>query len=405
MPGGFFPATEPDAPVAPVLDRLRPAVAAEPALQPRGCAAQGAAVHAELRTRPLPDGGLGLQRFYWSRQQPDAAAAYGFSAATLFGDGTTPDLTLHEFPSDPAMPWLDARTGPLRAGGRPEEVEVLRYIPLRRLTFRLYDGPGLPPRVIAKVKGTSGLSRAATAVLAVHLAATKARKRGADPPRVPQLLRLEPPRHVLHLEELPGEPLSVAARGDLGAAMDRLGATHRSLQELEVRGLATRRTMADWLDDAALAADRVTAHVPSVALRTQEVLAALRRTVPDEARPVFCQGDFLPGQVLCDPNGWSVVDFDDSRYADPLSDVAAMYLGLPRELRLGPDEAATAQRTYLEAYATASGEPFDEPRWRWFLTLLQLVELGKRLTKGRVAPDEPHEVLDGLPGTRRLTVP
>ncbi len=120
------------------------------------------------------------------------------------------------------------------------------------------------------------------------------------------------------------------------------------------------------------------------------------RTAPADGRLLFCQGDFLPGQILCHPTGWSVIDFDDSRYADPLSDVAAMYAALPRELGLPPEQAERARRTYLQAYASRAGERFDEARWRWFLVLLQLAELGKRLMKGRVAPGETQTVLERL---------
>ena len=397
MPDGFFPATEADAPARPILDRLRPAVEGEL----RGREGSGGAVHAELRTHRSPGGEPALRRFYWSTQRPDPGSPYGFSARTLFCDDDSAPR-LHTFPSDPAMRWLDDPTGPLHVDGRREHVEVLRYIPLRRLTFRLYDGAGLPPRVIAKAKGTSGLNRAATAVLAVHHAAGKRR---SDVPRVPQLVRMDPPRHVLYLEELPGEPLSTAAAGlDLTAAMEHLGTLHRALQELRVRGLTARRTMEHWLEDASQAVDRIAAHVPSAVARAEAIHQTLRRGVPEEGPLLFCQGDFLPGQLLCDPTGWSVVDFDDSGYADPLSEVAAMYAAMPRELGVSAEQAEHARRTYLDAYAARAGEPLDEARWRWFLTLLQLVELGKRLSKGRVRPGETHEVLDRLSAPDRVTL-
>jgi aminoglycoside phosphotransferase len=335
-----------------------------------------------------------MRRFYWSTQRPEPAAPWGFSARTLFCEEDAATLRVHEFPSDPALSWLDEDPGPLRAGGLPERVDVLRYIPLRRLTARVHGAAGLPPRVIAKVKRTSGLNRAATAFLAVHLAAGKRR---SDAPRVPRLLRLEPPRHVLYLEELPGETLAAAISTlDLTDAMEQLGTVHRSLQELDVRGLTVRRTTSDWLDDAAAAAAQVALFVPSAGVLAEEVLAGLARGAPEDGRLLFSQGDFLPGQVLCDPSGWSVIDFDDSRYADPLAEVAAMYAAMPRELHLAPDRAEHARRTYLRAYAARAGEPFDPARLRWYLALLELTELGKRLMKGRVAPGETHAVLERL---------
>ncbi len=388
MPSGFFSAVEPEAPVRPLLDRLWPIVEAETERYD----GRGLTVHAELRAVRSGDGGAGMERFYWSTQGPDPTATWGFGARTLYCRDDPADLQVHEFPSEPVLSWLDDPDGPLRRDGRAEQVEVLRYIPLRRLTYRLLDGAGLPGRVIAKSKRTGGLNRAAVAFLAVNQAAAR-RPRA---PRVPRLLRLEPPRHTLYLEELPGRPLHVAIAGlDHGDAMSRLGELHRSFQELEVKGLPVRR-VADWLRDARGAVDRIAMFVPSAAHRAESIWTDLSRAAPEDEGLLFCQGDFLPGQILCDPSGWSVIDLDDSRNADPLSDVAAMYVVMPRELRLATAEAEHARRAYLDAYAARAGEPIDRDRWRWYLTLLQLNELGKRLMKGRAAPGEADAVLDRL---------
>src|SRR4051794_41972786 len=116
MPGGFFPATEPEAAVTSVLDLLRRAVETEPALQ---AGSGGATIHAELRTTRLPAGDLGLKRFYWSRQQADPQSQHGVSAHTLFYDDSPQAPWLHQVPSDPGMDWLGAPTRPLRGPGRP----------------------------------------------------------------------------------------------------------------------------------------------------------------------------------------------------------------------------------------------------------------------------------------------
>jgi aminoglycoside phosphotransferase len=388
MPGGFFPAVEADAPVRPLLERLRPAVQAE--IERYGEA--GVAVHAELRAARTGAGDAVLDRFYWSSQRVDGTAPFGFGARTLHRDGSSEVVRVHEFPSDPALTWLDGPDGPLRRRGRPEHVDVLRYIPLRRVTFRLHDGPGLPDRVIVKAKGAGGLTRAAVAFLAVN----RATARRTTSTRVPRVLRLEPPRHALYLEELPGEPLPGAiARLDVADAMEQLATVHRDLHGLAVKGLPVRRT-GDWLHESRRAAEGIGLFAPSVAGRARAVHAELARTAPDEGRLSFCQGDFLPGQVLCHDEGWSVIDFDDSHYADPLAEVAGMYVGLSRELGLAPEVAEHARRTYLEAYVARAGEPFDRSRWQWYLVLVRLTQLAKRLRKGRVAPGEVTAVLDRL---------
>jgi len=388
MPQGFFPAVDREAPVHPLLEQLRPAVEAEI----ERFDGTDVTVHGELRAVRGSDGGVELERFYWSTQYPDPSSPQGFSARTLYRDEQASSLQVHVFPSDPALSWLDDDNGPLRCEGRIESVDILRYIPLRRLTYRLHHGAGLPDSVIVKTKGTGGLNRATVAFLAVNRAAA----RRASSVRVPQLLRLEPPRHALYLEELPGEPLNLALAGlDLTAAMEQLGSLHRDVQALEVKGLSARGT-GYWLHESRRAVDRVELFAPSVAGRTRELYADLTRTAPEDGQTMFCQGDFLPGQVLCHDSGWSVLDFDDSHFADPLSEVAAMYLAMPRELGLPAGETEHARRTYLEAYAAHSGEPFDGDRWRWWLVMHQLTQLAKRLMKGRVAPGEAESVLDLL---------
>ena len=71
-----------------------------------------------------------------------------------------------------------------------------------------------------------------------------------------------------------------------------------------------------------------------------------------------------------------------------------MYVAMPRELGLSVEQTEHARHTYLAAYAARAGESIDRSRWRWFLALLQLTQLAKRLMKGRVAPGEATSVLD-----------
>ena len=391
MPSGFFPAVERDAPVHPLLQELWPAVRAETERYD----GPDVRVHAELRAEVAADGTVERARFYWSTQYPDPGSPLGFGARTLYAKGTA-DPRLYTFPDEPVLTWLGDTDSPLRSDGRAPGIEILRYIPLRRVTCRVRDGAGLPASVIAKTKRTGGLNRAATAFRAAEAAAEHAR---ADVPTVPRLLRVDPERHVLYLEELPGEPLNIAIdRLDLTEAMEQLGTLHRALQELDVRDLPPRRGAADWLRDARHATTQIGLFVPSAAPRAEAVYATLERTAPEDGRPLFCQGDFLPGQILAHPSGWSVIDFDDSRYADPLSEVAALYAALPRELGLPPELAETARRTYLEAYSRRAGEPLHRDRWRWFLVLVQLADLAKRLVKGRAAEGDAGAVLERLAG-------
>jgi hypothetical protein len=64
-----------------------------------------------------------------------------------------------------------------------------------------------------------------------------------------------------------------------------------------------------------------------------------------------------------------------------------------------------ARRTYLEAYARRAGGDLDASRWRWFLTMVELSLLAKRLAKGRATTAEVTRVLDELASPRASDLP
>ena len=73
------------------------------------------------------------------------AAVFGFRARTLFWDRRTAEARIVDFPDEPVMDWLVTADGALSSHGEQARLRVLRYIPLRRVTFLLEDAPRLPP--------------------------------------------------------------------------------------------------------------------------------------------------------------------------------------------------------------------------------------------------------------------
>ena len=390
MAPGIFPAVEPKSAVFPQLQQLRAEITSDPGLR----AEDDTILRAELRPRRKAGGEVELRAFYWSIQRADPVAAMGFRARTLYYDRKLGASRTYDFPDEPVMDWLSQDDGPLLCHGDGASVQILRYIPLRRVTFLVRDAPGLPARVIAKTKKTSGLLRATRALVATHQVAARA---GAGALAVPHPVRLDTRRRLLYLEELPGRSLDeVLSQIGVAEAMSRLGTVHRQLQELPVRGLRVRKGANDWLAAADLAATQVGLLVPSAASRAQALYDELVGAAPGDGELLFCQGDFVPSQILCHSSGWSVIDLDDGHYADPLAEVAALYTALPQELGLTGAAAELARQTYLEAYLRQAGQRLDTDRWRWFLAVARLLHLGRRSIKGRAAPGETHTVLDGI---------
>ena len=155
MTPGIFPAVEPESVVFARLQQLRAEITSDPRLRE----GHDTILRAELRPRRKTCGAVGLRRFYWSVQRADPAAAMGFRARTLYYDRKLGASRTCDFPDEPLMEWLSQDDGPLLCHGDGASVQILRYIPLRRVTFLVRDAPGLPARVIAKTKQQSGLLR------------------------------------------------------------------------------------------------------------------------------------------------------------------------------------------------------------------------------------------------------
>ena len=392
MDPAIFPAVEPGSAVFPQLQRLREEIRSDPELSD---GADGdTQVQAELRPRRGRDGEVGLRRFYWSAGRVDPATATGFTARTLYYEGLAGVSHTYDFPDDPLMGWLGEDDGPLLCHGVGASVRILRYIPLRRVTFLLRDSAGLPARVIAKTKAASGLLRATRALLATHQAVARA---GPGALTVPRPVRLDTRRRLLYLEELPGRPLDEALpQVGLTEAMNRLGTLNRRLQELPVRGLRVRKGTGDWLAASNVAATQIGLLVPSSARQANALYDGLLRTAPGDGELLFCHGDFVPSQVLCHSSGWSVIDLDDGHYGDPIAEAAALYAALPHELGLTAGASELARQTYLEAYLQQAGQPLDTARWQWFLAVAELLLLARRTIKGRTVPGEAQRVLERI---------
>ena len=384
-----FPAVEPASAVYPRLLELRAAVAADPELL------AGGEVRAELLPRRRASGEVVVRRFYWSARRFDPELPLGFAARTLYTHEKRPGQRTYDFPDEPVMDWLVDPAGPLRSHGTWARVEMLRYIPLRRVTFRLHGAAGLPSPVIAKTKRESSLRRAARVLVATRRAVDRAGDLGFV---VPRPVGLDLSRRLLYLEQLPGQALStVLDQLDEDDALRRVGRIQRELHELVVTGAATR-TCADWLTAAEVAAEQVALLAPSTAEQLADVTSELTARCPADDELAFCQGDFVPSQILCGPSRWAVLDLDDGHYADPHAEVAALYAALPRELSVpeGP-RAESLRAAYLDGYLRRAGKDLEPARWRWFLTIATLRYLARRLVKGRAQPGEPAAVLAGLP--------
>jgi aminoglycoside phosphotransferase len=382
----------PSHPLSAALEPLREIVASDGRLRPSHAA--GEVVRADLRVAPAVGGGWAIERLYWSVQRADPAAPGALRGRMLVVDrrrGRRPEPAVHDFPDDPRLPAAGRPGSPLVAGHGGAPVEVLRYIPLGRITFRTAGSDEREP-VIGKIKATPSLERAQ-----MRLAAVRAVTAGATF-AVPAPLGIDAEHDVLFQTLCSGRPLSqFAAKAE--AALLRLGAMHREVHALDIDAPPADEDAlnAELRADAAWIAFAAPAHADA-ARRVHRWLDANLRYCPRDERG-FCHGDYGPSQILCDGDAWTVLDFDDAHRGDPYADVAATLVSLEHEIDAvegadaAPDPAAVERRA--AAYLAGYGD-VDEDRLLPHCVAAQVGLLARRLRKYRVEPDEPGDVLEAL---------
>lgn len=363
-----------DHPFTPDLGRLRAQVAArEPGKGPH-------TIHAELKALPEDGDGWRLDRFYWSCQSWQAPVPLPFRADTLAYRVGAGEATWHAFPHDPTLGNLGETFAALLAGWPAARVDVLRYVPLRRLTFRIVAGERA--MLVGKLKRRSRFREADARLAAAArvVTASGASFRVARPTGVDVALGLTTQ------EALPGA--SLADLVNLTTArrlLYRLGAVLRELHGLEGAELPVGEATATR---AGLASDLrwVTFMRPDLAGLMVRLGELLRRDPPaPEARPRLCHGDFVPSQILVDGASWAVIDFDLCHLGDPYQDLAVLLAALPYDvpaLRAAPAEALrAAEAACVAGYADRAGVPLDRSRLRWHRVRAELYYLGLALKK------------------------
>jgi aminoglycoside phosphotransferase (APT) family kinase protein len=368
--------------LAPLLER----VAADPVL--RGAAPAGGprpAIRRELRAGPGEDGAPTIERFRWCVQWRDPGPAGRFHARTLLYEPKRGEPVTFDFPADPRLRAGAAADSPLAAPG----VAVLRYIPLRRITFRTGD-------VVGKMKRPSSLARA-YARLAVAFAAA----RQADL-AVPEPRGLDTAHGAYYQAAVGGRPLAdVLAPGNAERLLRALGAVQREVHELPVEGLPDRGPevlVRGAADDAAWIAFAVPGH--AVALdQLARRMAVAAEEVAAGAERCFCHGDPAIDQVLLDGDTLAVVDFDDAAAGDPYADLGALLAALPHDapqLFASPALGTRAVGAFLDGYRARSGRPIDERRLRAHRSRAELGLLASRVRKSRAGAGEVAATIDRL---------
>lgn len=374
----LFPFVGPGHPFFDRVERFRDTIAAEP----RVAALAGGAttIHAEIKAVPGPEGWC-FDRFYWSLQGRGDDGA--FQALTLSWAAKSGETSWYEFPEDSYLGTMTAYFARHPAGLR-----VLRYVPLRRLTFFALDAEGRP--AIGKFKRASRFRQA------WQLLGTVAQAADAAAPgfRVSRPLALDEARCLYFQSLLPGGDLAdTLAPANCRPLLEKVGALLAELHRMPVPAapaadpqapLETLRRDVAWIGFMQ----------PGLAPWLGATLAAMERVAPRVLgrEPAFCHGDFVCSQILAAEEGWSVTDFDLCHRGDPCRDLAILLASLPYDVpmlrqaarRGGEGDAAllgAAADACIAGYAARAGHEFDAQRLAWSRIAAEIYYLGLMLKK------------------------
>lgn len=314
-------------------------------------------------------------RLYVSLQGTDSDGC--FDAVTLHwsaGAGARWD----RFPSDSKLPSLAAAEAAFKG---PRCVEVLRYVPRRRLTFRA-DGRVIKVKRRSRVADSWG--RAGAMQAAVGSGGTV---------RVPRLLGVDFDVSAYSEVDVRGSALSDLAVGPaLGQLLAEAGGVHAALHRIDAEGLPEGTTPQGLLDAAERDAAWAASILPDLGEPLDRALAALAVGVPAPALDtVTCHGDPSPRHLLGAPGNWTVLRQDRAERGEAARDLALFVAGLAIDVPALADGAAadpthaSAVAAYLDGYQAAGGR-IDERRLAWHLLAAYVHHACLLATKDRAHP-------------------
>jgi aminoglycoside phosphotransferase (APT) family kinase protein len=372
----LFPFVGPGHPFFAQVEGFRARIAAEPRVP--HLASGATTIHAEIKALPGA-GGWRLDRFYWSLQRYGAV----FQALTLSHAAKSGETGWYGFPEDAYLKTMAAYFA-----APPEGLRVLRFVPLRRLTFRAVDAAGRP--VIGKFKRASRF-RQAYELLGRVADAVEAAAPGF---RVSRPLAIDEARCLYFQSALPGADLADALAVDnCGPLLERVGGLLCDLHRMPAPAVPVAAAQAA-LDTLRRDVAWIGFMQPELAPWLGGTLAAMERAAPQVqgGDAVFCHGDFVCSQILMAGDGWSVTDFDLCHRGDPCRDLAILLASLPYDVPLlrhaaqrgrPEDEAllASAAAACIAGYAARAGADFDGRRLAWQRIAAEIYYLGLMLKK------------------------
>lgn len=340
-----------------------------------------ATIHAEIKALSDHTGAWHLDRFYWSLQTWDGNPPLPFRSETLSFAAKDGATEWYAFPEDSYLKTMAPyfADGAASSGAR---VDVLRYVPLRRFTFRTVDAQGRP--VIAKFKRRSRFQAAYALLERIHEAIRP--ERVGFSVAAPE--GIDPPRCLYFQSALAGQNLVDLVDADnIEAMLGHVGALHHALHDTPIPGLPVQDREA-FLADLRRDANWIGFMLPTYREPIDAAMKHLTSSAPDllGRSQTVCHGDFVCSQLLVSENAWAVTDFDLCHQGDPYRDLAIFLASLAYEVPMLSHDSGLLERTtnaYLDGYCKHAGVSLDHPRLTFHRACAEIYYLALMLKKDR----------------------
>lgn len=336
-----------------------------------------------------------LKRIYTSLQIRNAQNSPTFHSFTWFYYEVTNSVysprkkrfEQFTFPLDPVLGAASSFFRKMRH--KEQRIDILRYVPRRRITFAIGKSPILVGKLVRREDLAHVWQKLNEVVdVCAHSSASFA---------VPPLEKIHEEDGIFFQKKMPGE--SVALKLDshnVTQLLQKAGAIHADFQQIRrPNGLPAWDAKA-YLDTVISDMRFLLFFFPEYKKVLDKVKKILVRSIPPQHKNdfSFCHGDFHCGHILMGRKVWSVVDFDNALWGDPYMDMATLLSLLKRDAPFFADAFTDphahafallekAQQAYLEGYQNKTKKRVDLKRLFWYRLCYEIHYVARMLKRDR----------------------
>lgn len=335
-----------------------------------------------------------LRWFYFLLQSKAKEKSIADCALTIFYRPKKDRLELRSFPQDPYLPalsaYLEQLLGNDHGGPEARDFTVLRYVPQRRLTYRISNSEETGRFRIGKFVRQADIDSAYDKLGRVSSAVEQQRPSFT----VSTPLGMDKTYGVFYQSCLLGHNLADLIQGDnFENLLFAVGSMHSEIHRLHIPDVPRWQSDSIWEELKGRVAV-ISYLCPELASFLGEVHALLEKHAPivDLEAWTFCHGDFGCNQVLKNEDRWSVVDFDGCLYSDRYREIARLLAFLKHNVPFFSQayhnpalDAETildrARAAYLRGYQQHSNEALNGKRLSWYQLASEVHYLARTLQR------------------------